>query len=117
MRRGRLYRGDACIIGDVASADRWWLRLRGLLLRPPLAADASEALLLTPCSSVHTIGMRYALDVVFLAEDGTVLSVRRGVRPWRAAAQRGARSTLELAAGTAALLQLQPGDHLRWQPA
>ena len=39
-------------------------RARGLLGRAPLAAD--EALLIRPCSSIHTFGMRFAIDVVFI---------------------------------------------------
>lgn len=117
MRTGSFHRDGACLIGQVATADRWWLRLRGLLLRPPLPSDASQGLLLTPCAGVHTIGMRRSIDVVFLSRDGTVLSIRPAVRPWRAVAERGARSTLELAAGAAATLKLQPGDRLTWQSA
>jgi hypothetical protein len=40
---------------EVAVADSWWSRFRGLLALPPLADD--EGLLLLDCPSVHTIGM------------------------------------------------------------
>ena len=58
-------------------------RARGLLLRPPLAEN--EALLLPGCASVHTFGMRYTIDVVFLDPLGRVLRVARSLRPWRVA--------------------------------
>jgi uncharacterized protein len=82
-------------------------RARGLLLRPPLAAN--EALLLPGCASVHTFGMRYAIDVVFLDSLGRVLYVARSLRPWRVASQPGAAAVLELSAGGAAAHQLYPG--------
>jgi uncharacterized membrane protein (UPF0127 family) len=74
-------------------------RLGGLLARAPL--EHHEALLLSPCASVHTFFMRYAIDVAFCSRDGTVLKVVT-LKPWRMAACRGARTTLELRAGMAA---------------
>lgn len=95
----------------------WWSRLRGLLFRRPLASDGSEALLISPCSSIHTIGMAYGLDIVFLDAAGVVLGTRERVRPWRACLQKGARSTLELHEGTVGLLSITPGDVLEWRAA
>jgi uncharacterized protein len=82
-------------------------RALGLLLRPPLAVN--EGLLLPGCASVHTFGMRYAIDVVFLDSLGRVLRVARALRPWRVASQPGAAAVLELTAGAAAAHQLYPG--------
>lgn len=82
-------------------------RARGLLLRPPLRGN--EALLIPGCASVHTFGMRYAIDVVFLDPVGRVLHVARSLRPWRIASQPGAAAVLELLAGGAAAHRLHPG--------
>jgi uncharacterized membrane protein (UPF0127 family) len=60
--------------------------------------------------SVHTWFMRFAIDAVFCDRDGVVLHVARGLRPWRIAARRGARSVLELPEGAAA--DVRPGDRL-----
>lgn len=64
-------------------------RLRGLLGRQ-LAPDGG--LMLTPCSCIHTIGMRYAIDAVYLDRAYQVLRVDHAIarqalqRPaWRAA--------------------------------
>jgi uncharacterized membrane protein (UPF0127 family) len=57
---------------------------------------AGAGLLIPGCASVHTCGMRFALDLVFLDGDGRVLGVRRGVGPGRLAWQRGARAVLEI---------------------
>ncbi len=72
-------------------------RLLGLALLD--RADAGPGLLLPRCSSVHTFGMKFALDVYFLAADGTLLEVRRGVPPRRIVACRGAAAVLEVPAG------------------
>ena len=85
-------------------------RLRGLLGRPPLRPG--EGLVLVPCASVHTCFMREPLDVAFVARDGAILRVVPGLRPWRAAACRGAHAVLELPAGTCAGAGLRPGDRV-----
>lgn len=61
--------------------------------------EAGAGLLLPRCRSVHTFGLRFALDLVFLGPDDEVRSIRRGVPPRRIASDRGAASILELPAG------------------
>lgn len=69
-------------------------RLLGLAL---LRRDrAGPGLLIPGCSSVHTLGMRFDLDLVFLDGAGKVVELRRSVRPGRVARCRGADSVLEL---------------------
>jgi uncharacterized protein len=62
-------------------------------------SEAGSGLLIPRCASVHTFGMRFALDLVFLDRDGELRSVRRGVPPRRVALDRRASSVLELPAG------------------
>jgi hypothetical protein len=77
------------------------LRLLGLLVHPPLREG--EALWLDPCGGIHTWGMRYPIDVLFLDRELRVLRVARNIRPWRMAlAPRGTRSVVELPPGGAA---------------
>jgi len=59
---------------------------------------AGTGLLIPRCSSVHTFGMRFALDLVFLDRDGRPCSVRRAVAPRRLAWDRRASAVLELPA-------------------
>lgn len=115
MKTGALHRADSCLVPRARAALRWWQRLQGLLFRKRLANDGSEALLISPCSSIHTIGMVYPLDVVFLDGSGAVLSVREHLRPWRACMQRGAKSVLEFHAGAVQQLRIQPGDVIEWR--
>jgi uncharacterized membrane protein (UPF0127 family) len=56
--------------------------------------------------------MRYALDLVFVDREQRVLSVKQHVEPLRFAGHAGARSTIELLAGIAALLSISPGAKL-----
>jgi uncharacterized membrane protein (UPF0127 family) len=67
------------------------LGLSGLRLE-----QAGGGLLIPRCSSVHTFGMRFALDLAFLDGDGNLLVVRRAVPPRRLAWQRGAAAVLEI---------------------
>ena len=62
---------------EVHVLNSWSEKLRGLLGTGPSAAPV----MLTRCSSVHTVGMAYALDLAFVGERGEVLEVHRGVGP------------------------------------
>ncbi|WP_432160343.1 DUF192 domain-containing protein [Streptomyces sp. NRRL F-5630] len=88
---------------EVARAARE--RGRGLLGR-----DAVQgALLLSPASAVHTLGMRFAIDVAFLDREWRVRSVRT-MRPGRLGLPRPwARHVLEAEAGAMAGWGLSPG--------
>jgi uncharacterized protein len=101
--------GDV-LCGRCLLADTPWTRLRGLLGRRGLGDD--EGLLIRPAGSVHTFFMSFPIDVVFLSRDDTVLKVVRSLRPWRLAAARGAKRTLELPAGGAARARLASGERL-----
>ena len=69
-------------------------RLLGLALLDRRAAGAG--LLIPACRSVHTFGMRFGVDLVFLGEDLVPISMRRCVPPRRIAFVRGACAVLEL---------------------
>jgi uncharacterized protein len=58
--------------------------------------QAGSGLLIPGCSSVHTFGMRFELDLVFLDREGRPRSVRRRVPPRRVVFDRGAAAILEL---------------------
>lgn len=92
-------RRDGSVVADrVARADTFASRAVGLLARSRLAAG--EGLLFAPGGSVHTVGMRFAIDVLFLDEQLCVLKACSDVPPWRVcAAPLRTRYTLELSAG------------------
>jgi uncharacterized membrane protein (UPF0127 family) len=97
---------EQCVVADSPLA-----RMRGLLGRNALSRD--EGVLLRPAGSIHTAFMRFPIDAVFLDRELRVVHVAQDVRPWRAAAARGARAVLELRAGEAARRGVEPGDLLR----
>lgn len=115
MKAGTLERDGVIVLPRVWRADRWDLRLRGLLRRPPL--QDGEGLLIVPCDSVHTMWMGYALDLLFLDRAGGVLRWREGLRPWRAAWCRGAHATLEMPAGSIGRIGVAAGQRFLWHPA
>ena len=100
---------DRCLMATNST-----LRLRGLLGKKEL--PAGEGILLRPCASVHTMFMRFAIDVVFCDGDLRVLAVAPEVSKWRMRSQRGAKVAIELAAGEAAGRGLAAGDQLRLEP-
>jgi len=108
---------------DLLLAEGVRARTVGLLGRDGL--PPRTGLIIPGCASVHTVGMRFAIDVAFVrwpSPDGRVevLAVRPGVRPWRMARirRRGRGlptkqvAALELAGGQAAELELEPGSAL-----
>lgn len=62
----------------VRVADWFMARALGLLVGEPL--DPTEGLLISPCSSIHTIGMRYPIDVVFVDREARAVRVYADVR-------------------------------------
>ncbi len=95
----------------VGVADNYWLRLRGLLGRPPL--QPGEGLLITPCRAVHMMGMKYPIDVAFLDPDHRVVGVVDSLAPGRKSGWfRSARHALELPAGTLKATGTCEGDFI-----
>jgi uncharacterized protein len=74
-------------------------RLRGLAGLD--AIPAATALHLAPCRSVHTFGMRFALDLVWLDAGGRAVRVDRDLAPRRLRTRLRARSVVEVRAGEA----------------
>lgn len=99
----------------IRHAETFGARLLGLLVRAPLNDD--EALYLAPCSSVHTVGMRYSIDVVFVDRGGRVLKLIEDLRPLRAAWCCGAHGAVELVAGGARRHGIHGGSVLPIHPS
>ncbi len=102
------------LASEVRVADTFMSRLRGLLGR---SLDEDEGLLISPCSSVHTMGMSYPLDIVFLDKESRALALYHGLKPWRVTRRvSGAHGVLELSAGTLANRGLQKGQKVETPP-
>lgn len=97
----------------VRMADSWLGRLRGFLGRPE--PERGEGILLLPCNAIHTLGMTFHLDVLFLDREGKVLELRRSIPPWRVTSRvRGGRYVLEVPVGTIDASGTRVGDELTW---
>ena len=97
---------------SVEVADHATTRRKGLLGRSGL--PAGEGLWIVPCESVHTFGMKFRIDLVYLDRNKKVKKVRSAVPPWRLSACLSAHSVLELASGTIHTTQTMPGDRLEF---
>ncbi len=115
MKLIALYRQDQCLLPRVWHAVSPWERTRGLIGRPALRPD--EGMLIGDCRLVHTVGMRYPLDLAFLDRRGQVRKLVTGLRSMRVAGSFPACATLELAAGTLAAIGLNEGDYVTWKEA
>lgn len=114
-REVRNLRTQSIVASCVEVADRGPARTRGLLGRQSLTAG--EGLWIVPCEAVHTFGMRFAIDLVYLDRRNIVRKVRNSVPPWRLSGCLRAHSVIELAAGTLKSTPVRPGDTLQLSPA
>jgi hypothetical protein len=95
-------------------ADRFVARLVGLLNKRALEPGAG--LLIEPCSSIHTFGMKYPIDVLALDRSYRVLGIWKDIRPWRVKVfSGGTYRVLELESGTLHPIDVQIGDYLQVQ--
>ena len=111
VARVRNQRSGAVIGERLRVADTPWRRLRGLLgHREP---QPGEGLLIEPSNGIHTVGMRYPIDVLFVARDGTVIRCERALPPARMVPWvRGGHRVLELPSGTIDASDTTEGDRL-----
>jgi len=106
---------NSCIAENGRRADTLFSRLRGLMGLPLSAFVEGSALWIVPSEGIHTFGMRFPIDALYLDGKGKVLRVYHGLRPWRLAAiSLRTRSVLELPAGTLKRTGTEPGDVLEF---
>ena len=111
MKTCAIYQSAHLIADQVATADTFFTRFKGLMLRKALAPG--EGLLLKNCSAIHCCFMRFPIDVVYLDDDMTVVGIET-VNPWRLGSIfPGAKHVLELGAGCAG--ELAPGMQIEWK--
>ena len=102
------------IAGEVRLCRSFGSRLKGLIGTADLADDA--AYWLDPCNAVHTLAMRYPIDVYFLDRHDRIVFILQNLGPnrfspliWKA------RSVIELKSGIAR--EAHVGDQLKWESA
>ena len=93
-------------------ANRPWARMRGLIGRASL--QPNEGLLLIGTKGIHTIGMRFSIDVLFLNADGWVIHEIRALKPFRLSPYvKNATMVIELPAGVLRESGTQVGDWIK----
>ncbi len=104
---------DKCLATSLAMADTHWTRLRGLLGLTSNDFRNGPGLWIVPCHGVHTLGMGFAIDVVYLDSLMNVIHVQSELRPWRFAPVRAnAASVLELPCHTVRETGTMVGDRI-----
>jgi len=109
----RLETAEGSVVAEhLEIADGFLRRGLGLMFRREL--PAGHGLALRPCNSIHMFFMRFPLDVAFLDREGRVVRAYHGIRPWRVSRiVRGARTAIELPAGTLDAAGVERGAVLR----
>ncbi|MFT6389118.1 MAG: uncharacterized membrane protein (UPF0127 family) [Cellvibrionaceae bacterium] len=89
------------------STENLFERTGGLLKFPPL--NLNQGLLINKCNSIHTFGMKYSLDVVYLSRHLKVVKLVENIKPTRMSLCFGAEHTLEMIAGEINRLGIKEG--------
>lgn len=112
---GNLTRGTS--LGCEVKRSRTFLqRLFGLSFRGGLSEG--EGLWLAPCRGVHSVGMRFAFDAIYLSDSLAVVGLRESYAPFRVGPfPPGTRSVLEMKVGCIARSGTEVGDQLVCRPA
>jgi uncharacterized membrane protein (UPF0127 family) len=98
---------------DLIVADTHWTRLRGLLGTTETSFGAGKGLWINPCRGVHTLGMRFPIDVVYLSRQNLVVHTEENLRPWRLAPVfLKAETVLELPSKTVSETFTSIGDQI-----
>jgi uncharacterized protein len=104
---------DSLLAANVAVANSYFPRLVGLLGKGSGWAQEERGLWIIPSHGVHTLAMRFAIDVVFLDRRRVVVHLHQNLRPWRISKViASARSVLELPVGRIAKSQTEVGDQI-----
>ena len=106
------YLNGSVLIDNLLLAESSIERMRGLLGRPQF--DNDSALIIPQCNSVHTLFMKYTIDVVYLNKKGVILKIVRSLKPWRFSGCLKAFYTLEMLAENSLHKELSIGQTLSW---
>jgi len=96
------------VIPHLCYATTFWQRLTGLLGTQSL--PQGHGLLIKPCSSVHTFGMAYPIDVLFVDREHRIIKVVVGLSAGRVALAKGSDYVVELPIGTVEQTLCAVGD-------
>jgi len=103
----------AYLATELSVAGTHWTRFMGLMAIGAGEFGRGRGLWITPSHGVHTLAMRFPIDVLYLDKNGVVVHARSQLKPWRVAAVlRQAASVLELPPHTLRTTQTAIGDSI-----
>lgn len=106
----RIAHGSRVIAEHALTAETLCGRLIGLIGRRSF--PSGSALIIPGCNQIHTFGMRFPIDALFLNEDNVILAAE-SLRPWKISRRHpGASKVLEFPSGAIADHGIVPGDQL-----
>lgn len=104
---------QAYLATELEIACTHWSRFRGLMAADPASFRAGQGLWIVPSRGVHSLGMRFPIDVLYLDKDKVVVYLQESLKPWRfAAVRRKAASVLELPPKTLRTTGTVVGDRI-----
>ncbi|HZJ77281.1 MAG TPA: DUF192 domain-containing protein [Clostridia bacterium] len=104
-------KGDTVIINDLEIADSFFKRLLGLMYRKSMGEN--HGLLLVPCNQIHTFGMKFPIDALFLSCDYVIIQMEKSIKPHKVLKTvKNSNYVLELPAGKIEKFGLGVGDKL-----
>ncbi|MHB1419227.1 MAG: DUF192 domain-containing protein [Bacillota bacterium] len=93
-------------------ANTFWKRFKGLLGRREF--PLGSAMVIRPCNSVHTVAMRFSIDVIFIDRECRIIRMIHQMRPNRfSPIIRKAAAVVELPAGTLKTSSTKMGDRVK----
>ena len=108
ITRGCTLATSMLVAGTSNERRRGWLETAAL--------RSGDGLWIAPCEAIHTLGMKWSIDALFIDKYRRVCKVAVDLRPWRMAVCLRASSVLELPAGVLAQSGTQIGDMLTFRP-
>lgn len=109
-------RDDIVLFNEVKLANDFRTRLVGLLKTKSL--DPQQGLLLEKCRQVHTFGMKFSIDVIFLSREGEILDMEKNMGPGRISRHvKDAYWVLELESGSLARQNLKNHQQITFRKA
>jgi hypothetical protein len=104
---------ETFVATEAMVADSYFTRLTGLLGKTRKWAQLGKGLWIIPSRGVHTIGMLFPIDLIFLSKQKEVVHIEEHVRPFRISkVSLKAMSVLELPPHTIYRSRTQVGDKL-----
>ena len=97
------------LLDNVKIADSFFTRLKGLLGEPGL--EPGEGIVIKPCNSIHTLGMKFPIDVAFVNKDNMVIHIMDNIPKGKMSSIiKGAKYVIEARAGEFKARNLEVGD-------